>query len=352
MSDERPIEILNHVVGADVPRVDGRLKVTGRARYAADVRVGKIAFACLRTSAIAKGRVARIDESAARAIAGVLDVFTHRNVGKAIKPGKMSSSGGYMHGSIAPLADDRVHHDGQIVAMVVAETLEAARDAAHRLDVEYDEEPPSATFGSPDAHERSAKPLSGREKDPSVGDADAALAEAPVVIDAWYGTATQHHNPLELFSSTCVWDDDDGGTRGMHGDVGEREGRRLTVWEASQNVRAMQHGLAKQLGISAKDIRIISPFIGGAFGSRGSLAQHTAIVALAARRLQRSVKLVVEREDCFTVATHRAETRQHVRIGASRDGALRALIHEGWETTSRPDRYCVAGVESTTRMYR
>jgi xanthine dehydrogenase YagR molybdenum-binding subunit len=337
LSAERPIDIVGNVIGADVPRIDGLLKVTGRARYASDTPVANVAFACLRTSAIARGRIVRIDDTVACMMPGVLDVFTHMNVGEVIRPGKMSSSGGYMHGSIAPLRDDRVHYDGQIIAMVVADTFEVARDAVRCIDVHYEEEQPSATFGSAGAELRPAKPISGREKAPSIGNADAALTQSSVVIDAWYGTATQHHNPLELFSSTCAWDD---------------EGRRLTVWEGSQNVRAMQHGLAKQLDIDADDIHIVSPFIGGAFGSRGSLGQHTAIVALAAQRLRRPVKLVVERKDCFTIATHRAETRHHVRIGASRDGTLHALVHEGWETTSRPDRYCVAGVESTTRMYR
>src|SRR5581483_10857786 len=136
------------------------------------------------------------------------------------------------------------------------------------------------------------------------------------------------------FSTTCLWVESG-----------------LTVWESSQNVTGFKNGLADQLGIDAETIRVISPFIGGAFGSRGSLTQRTALVAFAARHLGRPVKLVVGRDQGFTTATYRAETRHHVRLGAGRDGKLVALSHEGWEVTSRPDPYMVAGTDASTRLY-
>src|SRR6185369_751145 len=155
-----------------------------------------------------------------------------------------------------------------------------------------------------------------------------------VKIDQSYSTPTQHHNPIELFTTTCAWDSD-----------------RLTIWEGSQNVYGYQNGIAQQLGIEPEKIRVISPFIGGAFGSKGTMTPRTALIAFAARRLGRPVKLVATRDQGFTIATYRAETRHHIRLGADRDGKLLSLSHEGWEVTSRPDPYMVAGTSSSTRLY-
>jgi xanthine dehydrogenase YagR molybdenum-binding subunit len=326
----------NPAIGQPSPRVDGRAKVIGQARYGADFDGGRNpAYAALRTSAIARGRIAAIDETDARAVPGLLEVFTYKNVGDRIKPGKIFAQHGYMGTSIAPLASDRVQHDGQIVAVVVADTMEAAREAADRLTVTYAEEPPSAGFDSPglrvisaaDAAREDGQPAA---EDPRVGDA----AAAPVTIDQWYETPTQHHNPIELFATTAVWSDG-----------------KLTVWESSQNMYGFQNGLAEQLGIEPADIRVLSPFVGGAFGSRGSLTQRTALVCHAARVLNRPVKLVATRKDGFTIATYRAETRHHMKLGATRDGSLVSLSHEGWEVSSRPDNYKVAGTDASTRLY-
>ncbi len=147
----------------------------------------------------------------------MLDVLTWRNVGDAIKAGKTFSDQGYMGTTIAPLASDRVQHDGQIVAMVVADTPEAAREGADRLVVTYAEEPPSATFDSPGSQTVAAKAVSKTHEDPEVGDAEGAFAAAPVKVDAVYSTPPQHHNPIELFTTTCAW-----------------KGPKLTVWESSR----------------------------------------------------------------------------------------------------------------------
>ena len=167
-----------------------------------------------------------------------------------------------------------------------------------------------------------------------VGDAAAALASAPVTVDSHYETPTQHHNPIELFTTTAEWN-----------------GNQLTIWEPSQNMYGFQFGIADQLGIDPSNVRVISPFVGGAFGSRGSLTQRTALVALAAKRVGRPVRLEATRSQGFTIATYRAETRHRVRLGAGQDGKLQALIHEGWEVTSRPDNYKVAGTDASTRLY-
>ena len=321
------------VIGVATARVDGRLKVTGQATYGSDFAPPHTAHAFLATSRIARGRITAIDERATRAVPGVLEVLTHRNIG-AIKPGSTFDQKGYMGSTIAPLESPRIQHGGQIVAVVVADTFEAAREGAQKLKIAYAEETPSAGFDSLGAETVAAKAVSKTHEDPKVGDAATAFAAAPVKVDGRYSTPPQHHNPMELFTTTCAWSDG-----------------KLTVWEPSQNVWGYKFGLAEQLGIPADDIHIVSPYIGGAFGSRGSLTQRTAIIALAARRLNRPVRLETTREQGFTIGTFRAETRHHIKLGASRDGKLVSLSHEAWEVTSRPDNYMVAGTDASTRLY-
>jgi xanthine dehydrogenase YagR molybdenum-binding subunit len=321
-------------IGAVAPRIDGRLKVTGEARYASDMPLSDPVYAFLVTSAIARGRITDIDGGASCAVPGALDILTHRNMADAIKPTKLFSDGGYVGSTIMPLASDQIWHGGQIIALVLAETFEAAREAAHRLKVTYAVEQPSAGFDSAGTTTVAAKDVSSNYEDPAVGDAVSAFDNAPVKVDQHYATPAQHHNPIELFTTSCAW-----------------FGDRLTVWEGSQNVTGLKYGLAEQLGIDPDKIRVVSPYIGGAFGSRGSLTQRTALIAVVARRLNRPVKLVATRDQGFTIATYRAETRHHVGIAANREGELVALIHEAEEVTSRPDNYKVAGTDASTRLY-
>ncbi len=239
-------------MGQPEPRYDARQKVTGEARYAADFAVANPAYAMLVTSAAAKGRIARIDKAAGEAVPGVLMVMTHENRGK-LGPFKFFGAGGESATARPPLADDRVTHDGEIVALVVADTFEAAREAAHRLKIEVAAEPPVTGLGSEGVEIKlAAKPGTQHDKDTEAGDFERAIGEAEVTIDVAYKTPTQHHNAIELFSTTCVWSDDE-----------------LTVYEPSQFVTGFQHGLARQLEIDPDKVRVISPFVGGAFGSKG-----------------------------------------------------------------------------------
>jgi xanthine dehydrogenase YagR molybdenum-binding subunit len=172
------------------------------------------------------------------------------------------------------------------------------------------------------------------KEDVQAGDFDAAWADAAVKIDEKYSTPTQHHNPIELFSTTAIW-----------------QGDQLTVHEPSQNVTGWKTELARQLKIDPANVRIVSPYIGGAFGSKGPMTARTAIVAVAARRIGRPVRCVVSRMQAFNTQTYRAETRHRVRIGAGKDGRITAFGHEGWEVTSRPDPYVVGGTSATGRIY-
>ena len=320
-------------MGEPLPRVDGRLKVTGEAHYGSDYPVANPAYAFLITSAIAKGRIERFDLGEALAVPGLLDVLTFENV-NGLKPVKASAQGGGATTSIQGLGPE-IFHDGQIIGIVLADSFEAAREGAYKTKVVYSPETPSASFGSPGVTHEDASKANARARDlPQAGDAEAAFAAADVTLDAQYGTPTQHHNPIELFTTTCIW----------------RDGE-LTVYEPSQFVYGVKNGVAQMLGISADKVHVVNPYVGGAFGSRGQFSPRTGFIAFAARTLNRPVKLVATRDQGFTIQTYRAETRQRIRMGAQRDGKITAFIHEGEEVTSRPDPYTVAGVEDSARLY-
>ncbi|MCR0983597.1 xanthine dehydrogenase family protein molybdopterin-binding subunit [Roseomonas populi] len=315
-------------IGPATIRIDGRAKVTGAARYASDEVVANPSWAFLVTSSIARGRIRGFRLEEARAVPGVLDILTHENVGgEAEKPKPMAGGD-----TTETMESDRIWHDGQIIAVVVAETFEAAREAAHKVRPDYEEEAPSASFGSPGAVEEVRK--AGEHKDYRVGHAERAFRDAEFRVDQRYGTPTQHHNPIELFTTTCEWQDG-----------------KLTVYEPSQFVYGLRGNLAKQLRIQPESIRVVSRFVGGAFGSKGGITARTAWIAVAARRVGRPVKLVSTRDQGFTIVTYRAETRHHIQLGADRNGKLTAFRHEGWEVTSRPSQYNVSGTETTARIY-
>lgn len=316
------------LIGKPHTRIDGPAKVTGRALYPSDEAVKNPAWAFLVTSAIARGRIKRFDLDEARAMPGVIDILTHENVGGEDHPPRQQSGGE----TTTTMENDRVWHDGQIIGIVLADTYEIARDAAFRVRVDYEQETPSATFGSPGAEEEVRE--DGEHHDYDVGDAEEALAAAEVSVDGWYETPTQHHNPIELFTTTAEWN----------------EGK-LTIHEPSQFVYGLRGNVAQQIGIDPDDLHVMSKFVGGGFGSKGGATARTAWIAIAARRINRPVKLVATRDQGFTIATYRAETRHHLQLGATRDGKLTALRHEGWELTSRPSKYNVSGTDTTARMY-
>ena len=314
--------------GRPTPRIDGTDKVTGAARYASDEPVANPAYAYLVTSRIARGRVAGFELDRAVAVPGVLDILTHETVGGSVKAPKGPDGGP----TTTTLESDRIWHDGQIVAVVLADSFEAAREAANKVGVDYVREAPSATFGFPGVDVAPHQPQGGPA--PREGDAEAAFAQAPVTVDARYSTPAQHHNPIELFTTTCVWD-----------------GPKLTIYEPTQFMWGLKAAVAAQLGIEPANVRTVSRYVGGAFGSKGGPSSRTAWIALAAKRLGRPVKLVPTRDQGFTMATFRAETEQLVKLGATPDGRLTSFFHEGWEVASRPSAFVVAGVDTTARMY-
>lgn len=321
-------------MGQPAPRYDAAAKVTGRATYGSDMPLDNPAYAFLVTSAIARGRINRFDLDDARRVRGVIDIVTHENAPK-LKESKLFSNGGYAGTTIQPLKSADIAHDGEIIAVVVAESYEAAREAANRVKVSYSAATPSATFESPGTTKAAAKGQNAQfREDPQVGDFAKAFEQAEVKVTASYDTPTQHHNPMELFSTSCAW-----------------MGDNLVIYEPSQYVYGLKNGVAEQLGIDADKVRVVNPYVGGGFGSRGSMTPRTAIIAGIAKRLNRPIKLVPTRDQGFTIATYRAETRHEIKLGAGRDGKLVALRHEGAEVSSRADAYCVGGTKTTTRLY-
>lgn len=262
-------------MGQPVARYDARAKVTGTAQYAADVALLNPVYAYLVTSSIAKGRIDSFDLEAARQISGVIDIVTHENAEK-LKETKLFSDGGYAATTIQPLKSPDIAQEGQIVAVVLANSFEFAREASHAVRVNYTGAGPTATFDLPGTTSAPAKgQLAQFKEDPKVGDFAKAFGDAEIKISAAYETPAQHHNPMELFATSCVWNGDS-----------------LTIYEPSQYVHGLKHGVAEQLDIDADKIRVINSYVGGAFGSKGSMTPRTAIIASIARRLGRPVKLV------------------------------------------------------------
>lgn len=319
------------LIGHGHSRYDARDKVTGRALFAADFLVRMPLHAWLLLSSIPKGRIAAIDATKALATPGVVDVITHQNAPALAAP--VSKAAGSAT-SLQPLTGPDIMFDGQIIGVVLAESFETAREAAALVHVRYEQDPAAVTLDSPGAKTRRWSEANPSFKDPEVGDAEAALSSSAVVVEETYRMLSQVHNAMEPFPTTVEWDGDN-----------------LTVYEPSQYVAGLQQGVARQLGLDPARVRIISPFIGGGFGSKLSLTPRTAILAALSRKFRRPVKLVATRTQGFTLSTYRGENRHHMRLGTSADGRLTAFSHEAWELCSRSDGYASAATIQTAEMY-
>lgn len=316
-------------MGPPAIRLEARQKVTGGARYAADVALTNPAYAYLFTSAIAKGVIIKLDLDEAAATPGVLDILSCRNAQDILVSMILRSAQ-----AMKLIEKPEIRHAGQIVAVVVANTFEAAREAAFKIKATYDEYPPSATLDSRGVKIELASEGSDDHEDPQVGSAAKALKAAKVTVGEMYETPAQHHNAIELFATTCAWKDDE-----------------LTIHEPSQFVYGLRRDVATNAGLDPKKIRVISKLVGGAFGGKGRPTTRTALIALAAERAKRPVKLVATRSQNFTIGRYRAETRHRVQLGATAAGALEALEHDGWELTGRHDSFFTGGTDTTARMY-
>jgi len=311
------------VIGQPVARVDGPLKVTGRAQYAAEFNQPNQAYGVIVNSTIGLGRITAIDAAPVLRLPGVIDVFSHLNAPKlAYKPhkGVIDPADGER---LRVFQDDRVRFFGQPVALVVADSLDNTERAAAALHVTYAVDSPVTGIHDPRARQVVA-PVTTRPgfrlaADRARGTADAALAASPVRVDVTYEIARENHNPMEPHATIAAW-----------------SGDRLTVWSKSQFVSNEKLEMAVIFAVPPDNVRVICPFVGGAFGTSLRTWPH---VTLAARALSRPVKVALTRKQMFYTTGHRPCTSQHVALGATADGKLTAIIHEGFAETSRYETY-------------
>jgi len=321
------------VIGRRVNRVEGRAKVTGQGRYAADHHPAGLAYALGVGSPIAAGKLLALHTAAAERAPGVIAVL-HRGNFPKLTPSPNNFSDGTKVGEVRlPFADDTIFYAGQWIAVVVAESFAQARAAARLIRADYREDPPELSLGTAQWPERSQ--LSADAPDLTRGDPDRAWREAPVKVEATYTTPVEVHNVLELHAATAAWDQG-----------------KLTVEDSTQWVVGARKALAKILDTPARDITIRAPFVGGGFGGKLFVWGHTIIAAAAARKLGRPVKLVLERKQAFTVVGHRPATRQRLQVGARTDGTLVMLRHDSVMHTSKVDEFVEVCGEATKVMYR
>ncbi|ONK14007.1 xanthine dehydrogenase family protein molybdopterin-binding subunit [Streptomyces sp. MP131-18] len=320
---------MSSIVGSPVPRVDGRAKVTGAATYAADAEVRGALHGLLVLSTVASGRITRIDTREAERSAGVVAVFTHRNMPRLARPEYI----GFLKGFI-PVQDPDIHHSGQPVAYVVAETLEEAQHAATLVGVSYDARPPRAVVA--DAMDEAYVPPPGLSgpNETTRGDVAAGLAQADVLVDVTYTTPMHHHNSIEPSTTTADWD-----------------GERVTVYESAQGGHATRICISEALGVPPGNVRVLSPFLGGGFGAKGPVWPHTLLTAAVARELRRPVKLVLARAQTYTSHGLRAEAHQRLRIGARHDGTLTAIDHVSTSQVTRTEEGVFSQSQSSRILY-
>ncbi|AVT35518.1 xanthine dehydrogenase family protein molybdopterin-binding subunit [Plantactinospora sp. BB1] len=320
---------MTELVGQGVERVDGRVKVTGAARYAADNELTDALHGFMVMSTIARGEILEIDTRAALAHPGVVAVYTHRDMRRFTVPAFPYTKG------FVPMQDARIHHNGQPVAYVVAETLEQAQEAANLVRVRYRAE--EAVVRLADAMDEAFLPPAFRERENEYvrGDAEAALGQAPVRIEGSYSSPMQHHNPIEPHTTTAVWKDDE-----------------LTLYESAQGVVFTRMIVSQAFGITdLTKVRVVSPYLGGGFGAKGPVYPHTLLTAEAARLVGRPVKLVLSRAQMYTSNGHRSEFSRRLQVGATRQGVLTAIVDTSTQQLSRTENGVYNSSDSTINLY-
>ena len=327
---------MSPAVGTPVDRIDGVEKVTGAARYSGEIMLPGLTYAAVVPATIASGRVTAVEVPAAD---GVLAVLTHENLPKIVNAPRLLPSlvGAAAPGeSFFPLQDDVVHYAGQPVAIVVADSHERAQYAASLVRVSYERTPAVTTIneGRADAYEAErlfGGLMPGRNER---GSAAAALADAELRLDVSYRFAANHHNALEPPVTTAVWD-----------------GGRLTLYDSTMGIRATQLTVCHLLGMSPSDVRVITHFVGGGFGSKAMVWPHVTLAALAAREVGRPVRLALTRPQAFISCGHREEQEQSLSLGATRDGKLTAITHHKLSMTSPFDDWAEPATGASSQVY-
>jgi xanthine dehydrogenase YagR molybdenum-binding subunit len=322
------------MIGRAVDRVDGPAKTTGAVPFSTDYPLPGLAYAALTHAIITLGRILAIDAGAAEALPGMLAVITHLNA-PAMKPPPKPST--INLASLAPgtsvnyLNTDEVRFNGQPVALVVAESIEAAAEGAALIDIRYQASSATIDFSAGQANAVPQKNTVAQVGSASKGDAEAALAAAPVSVDATYTTPQHQHNAIEPHATTAQWDGD-----------------RLTVYDGTQNIDWTRRHLAQRFGVPVGGVRVISRFTGGAFGGKTMVWAGTVLTVLAARVVQRPVRMMLTREGVYRTVGGRTPTVQRVALGAGRDGRLTSLIHTSTAQVGRTG----GGPEQVTSVSR
>ena len=301
-------------IGRSTPRVDGPLKVSGKAQYASDFHFPGMLYAVPVEATIANGRVIKLDTAAAEKMPGVRAIFHRENIGKIFRSVLGPGFEGIVDERRPPFEDDIVRYYGQYIALAVADTFEAAKAAADAVRATYAREKPNVATDlkaddEPDVVNTTFGPVKRLQSER--GNAESAFASAPVKLDQTYVTPTETHNPIELQATTAIWD-----------------GSMLTIYEESQGVFNLRGVLAQMFGLPSENVRVITKFIGSGFGSKLWPWTHCALAVAAARQLGKPVKLVISRKMMFQTVGHRPRTQQRVRLGATKDGKLVSLQHD------------------------
>ena len=305
-----------NLIGQPFDRTDGLLKVTGEARYAGEFPEARLAHAVLVTSTIARGTIASIDAARAQALPGVLLVMTYQNAPRLPNGGKpaLAPPAGRR---LSLLQDNEVHYNNEPVAVVVADTLEQATDAARQLRIAYQASPAMLDFTRAKSNSHAPDKPQGRQTDTRRGSFEDGMRGAAVHVDVTYTTPIEHHNPMEPHATMARWD-----------------GPQLTLYDSTQGVSGAAQAVAKTFGIAPGDVRVISPFVGGGFGCKGSSWSHVSLCAMAAKQTGRPVRLVLQRPQMFGPVGARPRTEQHLVLAARRDGTLTAMRHDSISNTS------------------
>jgi xanthine dehydrogenase YagR molybdenum-binding subunit len=321
-------------VGQPLVRLDGRAKVTGEARYSAEVPVSGIAYGVLVTSNIARGRIAALDTGAAEREAGVIAILTHQTALRL--PGDLKPDPGDR--VVQVLQDDRILYSNQPIALAVADTFEHATRAALLVGVRVASEPHTVRLEDElkNAFPQDISRASGRKPaDLLHGDVEAGFAQADVRIEATYETPPETHNPLEPHATIAVWSGPD----------------RVTLYDATQGIFGVRKKIAKIFAIPPENVRVITRFVGGGFGCKGSAWSHVVLATLAAKQLGRPVKVVLTRPQMFGMVGGRPRTLQTVALGATKDGRLTAVRHASTSTTSRFDEFLEPAASVSQHQY-
>jgi len=328
------------IVCTSINRVDGPLKVTGTARYSAEIPIAELAYGVIVQSEIARGTITHMDVTEAEQLTGVLSVMTPDNTPKLESLQRFEREGGKgarpTGRALSLLQDDRVHYNGQPIALVIAESFEVAMHAASLVRTTYRADTPTIDMvGALSSAYPSMPRIYGRESPTSRrGDLQAGLAAADTRIDEVYTTPMETHNPMEMHATIALW-----------------EGDKVTLWDATQNVYGVRGTVAKSLSIPPENVRVISHFVGGAFGGKGSAWSHVVLAAMAARQVGRPVKIVLTRRQMFGPVGGRPHTVQHITLGARRDGTLTALRHDSTSSTSTIEEWLEPAALATRLLY-